>query len=71
MVYLISQGQMDFLHGLPLGLVLTWVVAIIVAFLVLRFVLRLVKKLVGVFLILGFIAILGGSGLGLFTGIIG
>lgn len=71
MPYLISEGQVDFLHGLPVGLVLVWVVAIIVAFLVLRFVLRIVKKLVGVLLVLGVLAILGGGGVGIFTGTIG
>lgn len=71
MPYLISEGQAGFLQDLPLGLVLVWVVAIIAAFVVLRFVLRIVKRLVGVLLVLGVLAILGGGGVGIFTGTIG
>lgn len=71
MFYLISEGHLDFLQGLPPGLLITWAIAIIVAIVVLRFVLRLVKKIIGVILVLGVIALLGGGGLGLFTGFFG
>lgn len=71
MSYLISEGHLDFLQGLPSGLLITWGIAIVVAIVVLRFVLRLVKKIVGVILVFGAIAVLGGGGLGLVTGFFG
>lgn len=66
-----AQPLLDAIQAAPAGLIVVWVVGIIVAALVLRFVLRLVKKIVGIILVLGLIGILGGGGLGLFTGFFG
>lgn len=66
---LVAEGTAA-LSQVPLEGWIIWAVAIIVAFLVLRLVLRVVKRVVGIVLVLAAIAVLGGGGLGVLTGIL-
>lgn len=69
-MHVIVADGTNALSQVPLEGWVIWVVAIIVAFLVLRLVLRVVKKLVGIALVLVAIAVIGGGGLGVLTGVL-